>query len=80
MLFITKLSQISVLLQMVLHVRKVCVFYEAFLCFECEHSTTVHLMATGLGGGGGGTYNYPGIWSNLVRSLRLRIDLWGLRT
>ena len=52
MLFITKLSQISVLLQMVLHVRKVCVFYEAFLCFECEHSTTVHLMATGLGGGG----------------------------
>ena len=47
MLFITKLSQISVLLQMVLHVRKVCVFYEAFLCFECEHSTTVHLMATG---------------------------------
>ena len=75
MLFITKLSQISVLLQMVLHVRKVCVFYEAFLCFECEHSTTVHLMATGEG-----TYNYPGIWSNLVRSLRLRIDLWGLRT
>ena len=52
MLFITKLSQISVLLQMVLHVRKVCVFYEAFLCFECEHSTTVHLMATGEGGGG----------------------------
>ena len=51
MLFITKLSQISVLLQMVLHVRKGCVFYEAFLCFECEHSTTVHLMATGEGGG-----------------------------
>ena len=54
MLFITKLSQISVLLQMVLHVRKGCVFYEAFLYFECEHSTTVHLMATGEGGGGGG--------------------------
>ena len=58
MLFITKLSQISVLLQMVLHVRKVCVFYEAFLCFECEHSTTVHLMATE--GGRGGDIQLPG--------------------
>ena len=59
-------------------------FNETFLCFDWEDSTTVHLMATGGGGGGGGgggaTYNYPGIWSNLVRSLRLRIDLWGLRT
>ena len=67
MLFITKLSQISVLLQMVLHVRKVCVFYEAFLCFECEHSTTVHLMATG--GGGGGTNKNPGNWSNIPLSM-----------
>ena len=36
--------------------------------------------AGGGGGGGGGAHHYPGIWSNPVRSLRLRIDLWGLRT
>ena len=75
MLFITKLCQIWVLLQQVLHVRKpACVVNEAFLCFEGEHSTSVHLMATG------GTYQYSGIWSNLVRSLRLRSGLLGLRT
>ena len=48
MLFITKLCQIWVLLQQVLHVRKpACVVNEAFLCFEGEHSNSVHLMAAG---------------------------------